>query len=60
MIHCYILNDRIGLPDCFLLEGYHETNGIMIFGTIEGEGFTQYKVGNELNADPHLMLKLMK
>jgi glycine/D-amino acid oxidase-like deaminating enzyme len=32
----------------------------MVFGTVEGDGFGKYKIGNELNEDPHLMLKVMK
>jgi len=31
----------------------------MVFGTIDGEDFTKYKIGNELNEDPHLMLTVM-
>ncbi len=37
-----------------------ETNGIMVFGTVDGEGHGKYKIGNELNEDPHLMLSVMK
>lgn len=33
----------------------------MVFGTLDGDGFTKYKVGNETaNVDPHLMLDIMK
>jgi len=31
----------------------------MVFGTVDGDDFTKYKVGNELNEDPHLMLTVM-
>jgi glycine/D-amino acid oxidase-like deaminating enzyme len=42
------------------MEDYPDTNNIMIFGTLEGEDFSKYKMGNEMNADPHLQLKIMK
>jgi len=60
LIHCYYLDDNKGLPDCFLIEDIPDTNGLMVFGTIDGEDFTKYKVGNEYNEDPHLMLTVMK
>jgi len=47
------------MPDCFLLEDLQETKGVMVFGTVDGDDFTKYKVGNELNDDPHLMLTVM-
>jgi hypothetical protein len=54
-IHCYYLTERAGLPTSFLLEGLKETNGIMVFGTVDGDGFQKYKVGNECDdLDPHL------
>jgi len=55
-----MVDNRIGMPDCFLLEDLKDTNGIMVFGTMEGENFDRYKIGNELNSDPHLMLNVMK
>ena len=60
MIHCYYLNDNKNLPAAFLMEDLPETKGIMVFGTLDGENFSKYKVGNELNEDPHLMLTIMK
>lgn len=43
------------------MEDLEEANGIMVFGTLDGENFSTYKVGNELeDIDPHLMLKIMK
>lgn len=48
------------MPPCFLLEDLHETNGIMVFGTLDGDNFSKYKIGNEFSEDPHLMLKVMK
>lgn len=32
----------------------------MVFGTLEGEDFSQYKIGNEVNSDTHLMLDIAK
>ena len=49
-----MLNSNKGMPDCFLMEDLQETKGVMVFGTVDGEDFTKYKVGNELNEDPHL------
>ncbi len=60
-IHCYYLQENKDLPNAFLLEGLKETNGVMVFGTVDGEGFTQYKVGNECeDLDPHLQLRVMQ
>lgn len=60
LIHCYYLDDNIGLPAAFLFEGLKATKEIMVFGTLDGEGFTKYKVGNECeNIDPHLMLSII-
>lgn len=43
------------------MEDLEEANGIMVFGTVDGEGLTKYKVGNECDdIDPHLMLRIMK
>ena len=43
------------------MEGLEESNGIIVFGTVDGENFSTYKVGNECDdIDPHLMLKIMK
>lgn len=43
------------------MEDLEEANGIMVFGTLDGDNFSTYKVGNELeDADPLLMLKIMK
>ena len=55
-----MLNDNKGLPDAFLIEDVAETNGLMVFGTLDGPDFTKYKIGNEFNDDPHLMLTVMK
>ena len=35
----------MGLPDCFLMEDYEATNGIMVFGTLDGDDFSTYKMG---------------
>jgi len=60
MIHCYYLDNARDLPAAFLFEGLKATNGIMVFGTVDGEDFTKYKVGNECDdVDPHLQLKIM-
>jgi hypothetical protein len=33
----------------------------MVFGTVDGEDFTKYKVGNECDdLDPHLQLRIME
>jgi hypothetical protein len=33
----------------------------MVFGTLDGEDFSKYKVGNELeDVDPHKMLEIME
>ena len=33
----------------------------MVFGTLDGDGFTKYKVGNECDdIDTHLMLKILE
>jgi L-2-hydroxyglutarate oxidase LhgO len=48
LIHCYYLHENQGLPCAFLMEGLEEANGIMVFGTVDGENFSTYKVGNEL------------
>ena len=56
MINIYYLSDNHGLPACFLLEDMPDTNNLIVFGTLDGEGLTKYKIGNELNTDPHLML----
>ena len=54
-INCYYLADKKDLPTAFLLEGLKETNGIMVFGTIDGPNYETYKVGNECDdLDPHL------
>lgn len=42
------------------MEGLKETNEIMVFGTLDGEGLTKFKIGNELNNDAHLMLEVFK
>jgi glycine/D-amino acid oxidase-like deaminating enzyme len=55
-----MLEDNKDLPDAFLIEDVAETNGLMVFGTIDGPDFTKYKIGNEFNDDPHLMLTVMK
>lgn len=61
MIHCYYLDSVKDLPAAFLFEGLRATNGIMVFGTLDGEDFTKYKVGNECDdVDPHLQLKIMQ
>jgi len=36
------------------MEDFSDTNGIMIFGTLDGDNFNNYKIGNELNTDLHL------
>lgn len=60
-MHVYYLTDNAGLPAAFLMEGLEEAGGIMVFGTLDGENFSTYKVGNECeDIDPHLMLKIMK
>ena len=59
-MHIYYLSDNEGLPAAFLLEDLPDTNGLIIFGTLDGEGLTKYKIGNELNTDPHLMLQVFK
>lgn len=33
---------------------------MVIFGTREGENLDKYKIGNEFNTDPHLMLSIFK
>jgi len=49
------------MPTCFLLEGLKETDGIMVFGTIDGPDYKTYKVGNECDdLDPHLQLRVMQ
>lgn len=61
MVHCYYLDDSRDLPPAFLMEDLLETKGIMVFGTLDGDNFKSYKVGNELQeVDPHLMLAIMK
>ena len=61
MVNCFYLEDSKDLPPTFLLEGLKESNEIMIFGTLDGPTFQQYKVGNECDEmDAHLMLKIMK
>ena len=39
-----------------------ESNGEMVFGTLEGENFEKYKVGHELhnNFDLHKMTDIME
>jgi hypothetical protein len=60
-INCYYLAEKKNLPTAFLLEGLKETNGIMVFGTIDGPEFNTYKVGNECDdLDPHLQLRVMQ
>jgi glycine/D-amino acid oxidase-like deaminating enzyme len=60
-IHCYYLSENKHLPNAFLLEGLKETNGVMVFGTVDGDDFTKYKVGNECeDLDPHLQLRVMQ
>lgn len=57
----YYLNENAGLPAAFLMEDLEESGGIMVFGTLDGPDFKQYKVGNECDdIDPHLMIKIMK
>ena len=51
-----MLDDPSHLPASFLVEDLKEASNNIVFGTLEGEGFTKYKVGNEVNEDPHLML----
>ena len=59
MVNCYYLNDHKDLPDAFLFEGLKATNEIMVFGTLDGDDFSKYKIGNESeNSDPHLMLSI--
>ena len=61
LIHCYYLNDNVDLPAAFLMEDLIEASGMMVFGTLDGENHSTYKVGNECeDIDPHLMLKIMK
>jgi len=54
------LDNNEGLPAAFLLEDLVETKGIMVFGTLDGDNFSKYKMGNEFNEDPHLMLSVMR
>ena len=43
------------------MEDLEEANGLLIWGTLDGEDFKSYKVGDDFeNPDPHLMLKIMK
>jgi len=37
------------------MEDLQEAGGMMVFGTLDGENLTTYKVGNECDdIDPHL------
>ena len=49
-----------GMPCAFLMQDHRITNGIMIYGTCEGEKLEQYKIGNEFNNDPHFNLLIVK
>ena len=60
LVHIYYLSDNEGLPACFLIEDLPDTNNLIVFGTLDGEGLTKFKIGNELNTDPHLMLQVFK
>ena len=42
------------------MEDLKESNKVMVFGTVDGDGFTRYKIANELNCDAHLMLRIFK
>ncbi|CDW89687.1 n-methyltryptophan oxidase [Stylonychia lemnae] len=56
LINCFYLSDNVNLPTAFLMEDLEEAGGIMVFGTIDGENFSTYKVGNECDdIDPHLI-----
>ena len=61
MVHCYYMEDSKDLPAAFLMEDLLQSKGIMVFGTLDGDNFSKYKVGNELeDIDPHLMLAILK
>lgn len=61
-INTYYLDNNKDLPPCFIIEGMPESNGEMVFGTLEGENFEKYKVGHELhnNFDLHKMTDIME
>jgi glycine/D-amino acid oxidase-like deaminating enzyme len=43
------------------MEDLEEASGMMVFGTLDGDNLSTYKVGNECDdIDPHLMLKIMR
>jgi hypothetical protein len=50
------------MPPAFLMEGLKEANEKIVFGTLEGPNFTEYKLGNECDdsTDPHIMLKILR
>ena len=54
----FFIEDGSGLPPAFLMEDLKECNKIPIYGTLDGEGFTKYKICNEMNNDTHLMLEI--
>ena len=41
------------------MEDHKLTNGVMIYGTVEGKNFDKYKIGNEYNNDPHFNLAIV-
>lgn len=49
LINCYMIEDKSGMPDSFIIDDKKQTGAEFIFGTLEGPEFKQYKVALEFD-----------